>query len=156
MADTTLQSEGTSFHKSQRIAVVLVRGMVDVTTPVKDTLAMLRLHRKNYCVVLPNTAVVQGMLHKVKDYVTWGLISDDVYAKLMAARGEEWKARESDSKGTYVYGYLEINGKKYKPYFRLNPPRKGFGRKGIKVSFKAGGALGDRSEKMDDLIQRML
>ena len=43
-----------------------------------------------------------------------------------------------------------------KPYFRLHPPIKGFERKGIKMPFKKGGALGDREVKICDLILRML
>ena len=40
--------------------------------------------------------------------------------------------------------------------FRLNPPRGGFERKGIKVSFNSGGALGYRGEKINSLIKKML
>ena len=51
---------------------------------------------------------------------------------------------------------ITVDGKKIKPFFRLNPPAKGFGRKGIKVSFKAKGALGYRADKINDLIKRMI
>ena len=40
-----------------------------------------------------------------------------------------------------------------KPVFRLHPPRKGY--EGIKRSFKEGGALGYRGEKINHLIRRM-
>ena len=43
-----------------------------------------------------------------------------------------------------------------KKFFRLSPPRKGFGRKGIKFAFTKGGALGYRGIKINDLIKRML
>ena len=139
-----------------KIAVILVRGLVNITQPVKDTLAMLRLSRKNHCVVIENNTINKGMIKKVKDYVTYGEITEETFTQLVEKRGEEFKARESDSKKKYNYKFLEVNGKKYKPYFRLNPPKKGFGRKGIKVPFKTGGALGNRSEKINDLIVRML
>ncbi len=130
-----------------KLAVVLVRGMVKVVEPVKDTLAMLNLHRKNHCVVIEDNAVNQGMLVKVKDYVTWGEIDDVTFQELVQKRGQLLVGM---GKG------LEVNGKKYKRFFALAPPRKGFERKGIKTSFKAGGALGYRGEKINDLLKRMV
>ena len=54
--------------------------------------------------------------------------------------------------------YLEETGKdkKLKRYFRLNAPRRGFGRKGIKQSFQRGGSLGYRGAAINDLIKRMI
>jgi len=146
----------TEATKTNKLAVILVRGMVEVRKPIKDTLAMLRLSRKNHCVVLENNPVNLGMIRKVKDYVTWGKITEEMFNELVQKRGEEFQGRLTDSKGKYSYKFLEINGKKYKPYFRLNPPRKGFGRKGIKMPFKVGGGLGNREDKINDLIKRML
>jgi len=117
-----------------KLAVILVRGLVEVTKPVKDTLAMLNLNRKNHCVVIENNPVNLGMIKKVKDYITWGDIDEGTFKELLNKKGETFLGRESDSKGKYKYNFLEIDGKKYKKYFRLNPPRKGFGRKGIKIN----------------------
>ena len=143
-------------NKKSKLAVVLVRGTVNVTQPVKDTLKMLNLSRKNHCVVLENNPVNLGMLKKVKDYITWGELDESTFKELMEKRGEEYKCRLKDFKEKFSNNVFEFNGKKYKTYFRLNPPRKGFGRKGIKVAFKVGGALGNRNEKINDLIKRML
>lgn len=137
----------TQQHSKGKLAVVLVRGMVKVVRPVKETLAMLNLHRKNHCVFIDNTPVYKGMLLKVKDYVTWGEIDDATFAELVQKRGQILQGRGKA---------LEVNGKKYKRYFALNPPRKGFGRNGIKRPFTIGGALGYRGEKMNDLVKRML
>lgn len=136
-----------STGKEGKVAVVLVRGMVKVVKPVKETLMMLNLHRKNHCVVVPDTPAYKGMLNRVKDYVTWGEIDDDTFAELVQKRGQLSDGRKKS---------LEVNGKKYKRFFALNPPRKGFGRNGIKRSFKIGGALGERGQKMNDLVKRML
>ena len=141
---------------NNKLAIVLVRGLVNVTQSVKDTLAMLRLKRKNHCVVIENTPLNQGMVKKVKDYVTYGEINEETFKQLVEKRGEEFKARLEDSKRKYNYKSLDVNGKNYKPYFRLNPPKKGFGRKGVKLSFKVGGGLGDRGEKINDLLERMM
>ena len=142
--------------KSNKIAIVLVRGHIDLPQPVRDTLKMLKLTRKNFCTVVEDNKVYRGMIKKVKDYVTWGEITAETFNKLVEKRGEPFLGRKTDSKGKYSYKTLKFNGKDYKTYFRLSPPRKGFGRKGIKMAFKVGGGLGNRNEKINDLIERML
>jgi len=71
-----------------------------------------------------------GMVNAVKDFVTWGTATPDVVEKI---------------KKKMVEGVAH-----------LQPPRKGFGRKGIKFQFKRGGALGNRADKMNDLLMRMM
>ncbi len=142
---------------SSKLAIVLVRGMVGLSHEVKETLRLMRLTRKNNCVVLESTPITKGMLQKVKDFVTWGEISEATFSELVKMRGNEFLGRTQDSKKKYTYkGFFEFNGKKYHKTFALNPPKKGFGRKGIKTPFKLGGALGNRSNAMDDLVKRMI
>ncbi len=129
-------------EERKRIAVVRVRGGINVKKAVKDTFDMLRLYRKNYCVVLYASPSALGMVKKVASYVTWGEIDDETIGLLKEKRGEKTKNKKGE----------EIE----KPFFRLNPPRKGFGRKGVKIPFKVGGALGDRGDKINDLIKRMI
>lgn len=122
------------------LAAIRIRGPVSVNFPIKDTITMLNLHRKNYCVVYKSSASILGMLRKSKDYITFGEISAELYEKLKKERGEK------DPK----------DPAKLKPFFRLQPPRGGFERKGIKVPFSMGGALGDRKDKMGELIEKMI
>ncbi|MBI2654662.1 uL30 family ribosomal protein [Candidatus Woesearchaeota archaeon] len=141
----------------QRLAAIRVRGIVGIKSQVESTLRMLRLYKKNYCCVLPSNKIYEGMLKEAKDYLTWGEISEDTFKILVDKRGEEFKGRETDSKGKIKYkGFMIIGDKKIKEYFRLNAPKKGFGRKGIKHSFKQGGALGYRGSAINDLIKRMV
>jgi len=140
-----------------KIAIVRVRGSINLNKKIKDTLNLLRLYRKNYCVVVDDNPSYKGMVKKVKDYVTYGEIDDETYKEIIGKRGEEYKGREKDRKSKINYKkFILIEGKKIKPFFRLNPPRKGFGRKGIKVSYKAHGALGYRGVKINDLLKRMI
>ncbi len=141
---------------SSRVAVVLIRGFAKIPYFIEETLDRLHLHRKNVCVIIDNTPAMQGMLLKVKDYIAWGEISEETLLQLVTKRGIVNSTHLMDSKKKYAYSTFDYQGKKYLPYFHLNPPRKGFGRKGIKVAFAAGGALGYRGEKMNDLIVRML
>ncbi|MFQ5474485.1 MAG: uL30 family ribosomal protein [Candidatus Nanoarchaeia archaeon] len=115
---------------SKTIGVILIRGFVGLSPDVKMTLKMLNLNRKNSCVIVKNTESVMGMLFKVKDYVTYGEVDEETVKKLK---------EKGDAKS-----------------FRLQPPRGGFERKGIKKSYSIGGALGYRGAEMKKLIGRML
>src|SRR3989344_3606971 len=107
------------------LVVVLVRGMVNTKPEVRETLKRLRLQRKNNCIIVPHKPERIGMVNAVKDFVTWGTVTPEVLEKI---------------KKKMVNGVTP-----------LQPPRKGFGRKGIKFQFNRGGALGNRGEKMNDL-----
>ena len=144
-------------NNGDRLAAIRVRGLTQIKTTIESTLKMLRLYKNNYCTVLPNTPVYLGMLNKAKDYITWGELNDETFKMLVEKRGEEFKGRDSDSNKKIIYNdFVVINNKKIKKYFRLSPPLKGFGRKGIKHSFQQGGALGYRGEKINGLIKRMI
>lgn len=146
-----------SENTTTRMAVIRVRGVMGVKKDISKTLDMLNLDRKNYCTIVDATPSYLGMIKKTKDYATYGEISDDVFKELVEKRGEEYKGVLQDRKGIIEYKhYFTFNGKKYRKYFRLNPPKKGFGRKGIKRAFSVGGALGYRGDKINDLIKRML
>ncbi len=154
---TDAQKSEISSNKSDKLAVVRVRGITGVKRDIDATLKKLRLYKKNYCVVVPNTVAYVGMIKKIKDYVTWGDVDEKTYNDLMEKRAEEYKGEVSDRKGKINYNkFTDVDGKKVKRIFRLNSPKKGYGRKGIKVSFVDGGALGYREDKINDLIQRMI
>ena len=120
------------------IAIVRVRGLTGIKIEHEDTLKMLHLYKKNFCTVRPATSPILGMVKKVKDFVTYGDVSEETI-KLLEAK----KNVKADEKG------------KVRMFYRLNSPRKGFGRKGIKQPFVKRGALGYRGEKINDLIQKV-
>ncbi len=120
------------------IAVIRVKGECRVQDKVEYALQTLKLHKRNCCSVVPNNPNYEGMLKKVKDLVTWGDIDDETYALLASKRGKN-PDKEKEAR-----------------YFRLNSPRKGYGRKGVKFPFKNGGAVGYRGEKINELIKRMI
>jgi len=124
-------------ESKEKVAIILIRGRANINKDIIDTLDMLHLHRKHFCSVYEKTPVLLGMLRKVKDYVTWGEITEDNYKQLKEKRGEK-----SDNK--------------LKPFFRMAPPRGGFERGGIKKPYSSGGVLGYRREKINDLILRMI
>jgi len=133
-----------------KIAIIRIRGSVKLKKEIKDTLSMLKLYKKHYCTVYESTLSIIGMIKKVQDYVTYGEIDDNTVKELIEKRGEEYTGPDNErTKRKFVI----IGDKKYKAYFRLNPPKGGFG--SIKKSVNVGGALGLRKD-MAELIKRML
>ena len=141
-----------------KLCVVRIRGIINIHRDVKKTLEMLNLYRKNYCTLIPNTPSMLGMVKRVKDYITWGEVEDSTIKLLFEKRGLLYEGSEEDSKGKIKYDsrYNTFNGKKYKKYFKLQPPKGGFERKGIKKTFNVGGALGYRKEEINKLVEKMI
>jgi len=156
-SSTTNMVSSANLNGNNKIAVVRIRGVTGIRYDIDNTLDKLNLYKKNYCIVVPKTAVYMGMIKKVKDYVTWGDIEESTYNTLIEKRAKEYIGRVTDKKGKIKYNrFVEVNNKKIEKNFRLNSPKKGYGRKGIKVSFNSGGALGYRGDKIKDLIMRMV
>jgi len=112
------------------------------------------------------------MIKKVNDYVTWGEVKKSTVEKLFNKRGrvagggkltdEHIKSNsELSSLKQFVDAVADgsLRAKDVpgvKPLFRLNPPRGGFERGGIKKSVSVGGALGYRGADVSKLIERMI
>lgn len=149
-------------------AVVLVRGLVNVRKEIRDAIRRLRLTRVNHAVVVPETDSIRGMLYLAQGYVTWGEIDRDTLEHLLLKWGrfegdvpvtkKEIEARTGMSWEEFLdavlQGRIKLSDLGIKP-FRLHPPRKGYGRGGVKRSFKEGGALGYRGKEINELLRRM-
>lgn len=152
------------------VAIVRLRGKINIKPQIKDTLRYLRLNQVNHAVVLPENETTKGMLQTAKDYVTWGEVDAETLAEAIRTRGqlighkpvtdEHVKANTDfasidDMAKAIVEGkfqYKELAD--VKPLLRLHPARKGL--EGIKRSVQNGGALGYRGEGINDLIRRMM
>jgi len=151
-------------------AVIRVRGQPDVNYNIAHTMDLMVLTRVNHCVIIPENATTKGMLQKVKDYCTWGEISEETLTALIRSRGRlsgdreitddylkensEFSNVEALSKAIIENDYRLRDVEGAKPLFRLHPPIKGY--EGNKRSFQNGGALGYRAAAINDLINRML
>ncbi len=155
---------------SQGILVVRLRGTINIRHDVRYTLESLNLTRVNHATIVPDTPVTRGMLRKVKDYTTFGFVDKEAALELLSKRGrlegnaplsDEHLASNSDYKSLAEYAEALASGDARmgdvpgtKAVMRLAPPKKGH--EGIKHSFKAGGALGDRGERIGELALRMV
>ena len=154
-------------------AIIRIRGRLDLAPDVEYTLKLLRLHKKFHATLYPSSLPgIEGMLHKVKDWVTWGEIEYDTLVELLRVRGriignkplsDEW-VREHLGIEDGIAGLAKalikekiflhkLNG--VKPVFRLHPPRGGF-KRSTKRPYGDCGELGYRGKAINDLIKRML
>ncbi|MFA6319444.1 MAG: uL30 family ribosomal protein [archaeon] len=140
-------------------AVIRIRGTVNISPKIETALTIMNLRRINNLSIWPENDHTKKMIKVVKDYTTFGIINDSVLEELIKLKAKPIiGGQKIDSKKIVE----EIKkGKKLKDLgikncFNLSPPKKGFERKGIKVAYKIGGALGDRKEEINSLIMRML
>ncbi len=155
----------------KRIAIVRVRGSVNLKADVADTLKMLRLYKNNTCTIIANNPTYFGMLKKVKDFVTWGEVDEETFKQMLLKRGKlpanqrfneaylKDKTKmtlDAFSKEFFAFKKEIKDVPGLKTFFTLNPPAKGFERKGIKTPFSLGGALGYRKDRINDLLRRMM
>jgi len=157
--------------EQRRIAVIRIKGKPGMKKEIKETFEKLRMYNKNTCVVIQNTPSYVGMLEKIKHAATWGEIDEATCHDLFVKRGklpgnkkltdDYLKEKMKSDINAFTKDFMsfkkeikDIPG--MKSFFKLQPPRKGFERKGIKTPFSQGGVLGYRKAKINDLIQRML
>lgn len=151
-------------------ALVQLRGEVNMSQDVEDTLAMLNVHSTNHCALVPETDTYRGMVTKVNDYVAFGEPSAGVLSTLLRTRGEpaegtdeiddEWVAEntEYDDVTSLAEALLAeettLRECGLVPALRLHPPRGGHD--GIKHPRVKGGELGKHStEEIDALLTAM-
>jgi len=151
------------------IAVIRIRGTINVSDKISYTLKNLRLFKPNHLVLVKEEKSNKKMVEKTKDYVAYGEISEEVMTKLLTKRGrikgnkkitveylKENKIKDFESLAKSVLqGKTKLKEVGINPVFRLHPPRKGHKRKGIKKPFTLGGALGYRGQEINKLIVSM-
>jgi large subunit ribosomal protein L30 len=154
--------------------LVRVRGTVNITGKIADTLEMLRLNRPMHAVVIPKTESYLGMVNRAKDYVAYGDVDAQTLAALIKARGRVMGDKPIDDafvKTATENKYATIDafakavaegkatlkelGEDAKPVFRLNPPVGGF-KGSTKKHFTVKGELGYRGKEINELIKRMM
>ena len=151
-------------------AIVQLRGEVNQSEPVRDTLSMLNIHRVNHATLVPETDAYSGMVTKVNDWVAHGEPSEKTVELLIKQRAEpaeadadiddEWVDANTDydDVSALAAALLEeettLQDEGLAPTLRLHPPRGGHD--GVKHSAKEGGQLGKHTtEEIDTLLEAM-
>ena len=135
--------------------MIRIKGRVGLDRNINQTLERLRLGRKYTCVVLNPNKEQRGMIKKLRNFIAFGNIRNDVFERLISTRGQRINKKKGIDAKAVIEGLNK--GKKYedlnlKPFFRLHPPRGGIK---SKVHFPKG-VLGDHGEKINELVLRML
>ncbi len=141
------------------IAIIRVRGEVKTKGNIEDTMLMLNLKTVNNCVVIPENETYIGMLHKIKDHVTYGTITKETFKKMLAKWGRSGQKRLQLKDVDKIVDEIFAGKKKLRDYdinptFRLHPPKRGY--EGIKRQYQENGTLGNRGDKINALLERMI
>jgi len=113
------------------IVAVQIRGRVDARDKAKKALDHLGLQDRNQAVLLDDNDAIRGQLAVAKDYITFGVVSDETVENLEEASGSNLETGDT------------VN---------LSPPSGGF--KDTRQQVGQGGSLGQRDD-MDDLVNKM-
>ena len=150
--------------------IVQLRGEVNQSEAVRDTLGMLNLHRVNHATFVPETDTYEGMVTKVNDWVAHGEPSVETIELLLETRGEpetgdadiddEWVEANTDYDDiaalaeALVAEETTLQDSGLAPTLRLHPPRGGHD--GIKHAAVEGGQLGKHTTvEIDELLEAM-
>lgn len=144
--------------KKQIYAVVRLRGSININKKVKTSLNMLNLKRVNHCILIPKNKENNGILKKIKSFITYGEISNETLEKLIRKRGRKvgdkrLKDKEIEKVLKSIIETGSLKGTILKPVLRLSPPSGGF--KSIKKDYPKGD-LGYRGEKINELLEKMM
>ena len=134
--------------ENKLVAIVRVRGRVNVRHDVAETLSRLRLKRVNNCAVVRMTPDYYGMLKNCVNHVAYGEVDEETLSRLLKGSGLQLAPKD------VMDGKYDAKEFKRSMPFRLHPPRHGY--KSTKRSVKQGGSLGYMGPKINELIKRMV
>jgi len=150
------------------LAAIRVRGRVKTRKELEYTMSLLRLNRVNHLVLVGEKML--PMLKKTESFITFGKINAQTLGRMLEKRARlhgDKRLSEELLKKNKIKSFTELAEKVLdnkvslqtigiKPVFRLNSPKKGHARGGKKKPFASGGALGDRADDVNELIERMM
>lgn len=152
------------------LVVIKVRGTISAKREARETLDMLKMKKTHNAVIIDNRPSFIGMLYRVQNYVTWGEVTEEILAEMIKKRGRLAGNKRFTDESAKELGYKTIEAlataiktceveywklPNVRSVFKLHPPKKGFKGK-TKKSYAAGGETGYRSEKINDLIKKMI
>ena len=128
---------------NEYLIVILIRSRINLAPKIRQTLDCLRLKRRLHARIIRVNPEIEGMLHRIKDYATWGscdlatLRESIDFTRLEHVRSDDDQLLDA--------------------VLRLDPPRKGFGDIHEPFNRATGrGTLGDRGEQIMELVLKMV
>ena len=137
-----------------KIVIIRIKGLVKVNRKIKDTLDMLRLRKKNVCVIVDDKKEIMGMIKKAENYLVYGEINKETLKQLIEKRAQPKKKINENDIDNFLQGKKKLQDLGIKPFFRLHPPRGGFKKSTKKL--RPNGILGNQGKEINKLIKKML
>jgi len=140
------------------IAIIRIRGQVEISGEVKETLNRLRLRKKYSCIIVKEKPEIAGMLKRIENFVAYGNIDKKMLVELIEKRGKAIDKSKKIDAEKIASEFIEAKtDKKFsklgiKDFFSLHPPRKGIK---SKLHYPKG-VLGNHKDKISELLRRML
>ena len=137
---------------------IRVRGGINVKNDIKDNLTFLKLPKINNCMLYSEKPVIDGMMQKAKNMITWGEIKTDILAKLLKKRALLQGDKKLTAEQVKEFSEKIMKGSTLKELgiktpLRLPPPSGGY--KSTKHNFP-NGDLGYRGDKINELLEKMI
>lgn len=152
------------------LVAIKVRGTISAKREARDTLDIMKMKKTHNAVIIDDRPSFIGMLYRVQNYVTWGEVTKEILSEMIKKRGRLAGNKRFSDEYVKELGYKSIDDlanaivnckveywklTNVRSVFKLHPPKKGYKGK-TKKSFATGGEAGYRSEKINDLIKRMI
>jgi len=149
--------------------VVRIKGQADVPHWATTTMTLLKLDKKYRATILPAKDNTLGMLNKVKHYITWIELDEDLAKDLLNKKARKSGYQKITPEDLKELGFNSIDElakalaegkatlsklKPLKPWFALAPPVHGF-KKSTKKLYGQKGVLGQNKE-LDTIVRRMI
>jgi len=145
--------------------IVRMKGQVDVPYWAKTTLKLLKLDKKFRATIIPAKENTQGMLNKIKHYVSWQEPDVSITKTLLEKKGRKNGYKTITNEDLSELGFKNTEElakslaegksslsklKPLKPWFALSPPRHGF-KRNTKKLYGEGGILGYNKELVSQI-----
>ncbi len=146
-----------------------MRGLVNTSTTVRDTLKSLNLETRFRATIVPETPSYKGMLKKAKDRIAWCEASSSIIKQLLEKRGRMKGRKLIQKEDLKKLGFESIDQlandiseskiilqkiEGIKPSFALSPPKGGF-KRSVRRNYKQGGILGANPD-LPKIVETML
>lgn len=137
------------------ILIIRIHGSAGIDAPIAETLKRLHIHRKLASTIINESDKIRmGMLEKVRNYVCFDSIDEDVIKQIILKRGETLNGKKINEKDIgKILEEIKEDKWSIKQFFRLHPPIGGF-KKSTKLLYPKG-ILGNNKE-ISKLVLRML
>ena len=154
---------------SNAYLVVRIKGQADVPHWATTTMNLLKLEKKYRATIIPAKDNTLGMLNKVKHYVTWIQLDEELAKELLNKKARKSGYQKITTEDIKELGFNTVDDlakalaegktslsklKPLKPWFALSPPRHGFKRSTKRLAGQKG-VLG-LNKDLGTLVRRMI